>query len=172
MDKKYYIHKYFNTNFPNNSIFKEIYFSMGCFWSKEKLFWEQNGVVFTEVGYAECTVDNPSCDDVFKDNIEHREVVRIIYNPNIIMLETLFELFHNNHTIDLLENFPVPNLYKSNIYVTNEIDMKIINNLISKLICLRIKNGIQNEISTKLKYIKNYKKASEHHQQYILKNKS
>jgi peptide-methionine (S)-S-oxide reductase len=169
MNKKYYIHKYFNTTFQSNSIFKEIYFSMGCFWNKEKIFWEQHGVVFTEVGYAECTVDNPSCDDVFKENINHREVVRIIYNPNAIKLETLFELFHNNHTIDLLEEFPVPNLYKSNIYVTNEIDANIISNLILQLIQTRKKSGNKNSISTKVKYIENYKRAGDHHQQYLLK---
>jgi peptide-methionine (S)-S-oxide reductase len=158
-------HLYFNTTKPNGDNLKQLYFSMGCFWGKESFFWQQKGVVFTEVGYANCLVDNPSCEDVFKDNISHREVVEITYNPSIISIENLLKLFFNNHTYEIRKDFPIPELYRSAIYLTNHKDLKI-TSIEKELIMRKFTNPIYTEVSI----IRNYKKANEHHQQYVLKN--
>jgi peptide-methionine (S)-S-oxide reductase len=162
------MHLYFNYNKKKENN-KEIYFSMGCFWKSEELFWKTKGVTYTEVGYAECTVDNPSCADVFLD-VDHREVVRVTYDPKLITIEELCRIFWKNHTSDLRDDFPVPNLYQSAVYVGNEDDCKSINSLKDIYKIEREHIGNIFPIRTKIKIINNYVIADESHQQYNLRN--
>ena len=43
---------------------KKIYLAGGCFWGTQKFFDQFNGVVRTEVGYANGPTQNPSYEDV------------------------------------------------------------------------------------------------------------
>ena len=43
---------------------KTIYLAGGCFWGTQKFFDQFNGVVRTEVGYANGPTQNPSYEDV------------------------------------------------------------------------------------------------------------
>jgi peptide-methionine (S)-S-oxide reductase len=167
---KSYEHLYFKTTKPDTRNLKEIYLGMGCFWKPESLFWGIKGIVYTEVGYAECIIDNPSCSDAFHA-IPHKEVVRVIYNPNEITIDSLLDVFWNNHTIDVRDDFPVPDLYKSMIYVDNKYDFNLAVKSIKKTHTKRIEMGNKYRISTKIKKIINYVRASDNHQQYKLKNK-
>jgi len=145
------------------------YFSMGCFWRTEPLFWKVEGVVFTEVGYADCLVENPSCEDIFK-NVSHREVVKVHYNKNT-NFEKLLDIFFNNHTIDKRDDFPVPDLYRSMVYIEDDIYLNVYQEYLEELIKKRINEGNSYPISTKIKKIENYKIAENHHQQYNLRTK-
>ena len=40
--------------------YDEIVLGMGCYWGVERLFWQQDGVWLTEVGFAGGTVPNPT----------------------------------------------------------------------------------------------------------------
>lgn len=102
--------------------------------------------------------------------MHHKEVVKITYNPDIINLNHILSIFWNNHTIDKREDFPVPSLYNSMIYVDNQIDFDICNKLMNDLIIKRKNNNNPYEITTKIKFINNYVVADETHQQYVLKN--
>ena len=166
------MHLYFKKKLEEiSSPNKTVYFSMGCFWRPEELFWKQNGVLFTEVGYAECSTEKPSCEDAFKENITHKEVVKVIYNPDILSFEGLLGLFFNNHTSDLRSDFPVPNLYRSRVYIENLNDITKYNIYIKKMMINRSNKGNHYPLSTEIKEIKNYIKAEDSHQQYNLKNK-
>lgn len=166
-----YKHHYYKTYKPKNAdeVLGTIYFSMGCFWNYEPLFWRVKGVVFTEVGYSNCVVDDPSCSDAFRKGIKHREVVKIYYNKNVDK-EELFNIFFKNHTIDLRHDFPVPDLYKSGVFVSNEKDFNFSIKMLEEEKNRRIYSGNNYPLSTVVGYIENYKVADVLHQQYKLKN--
>ncbi|MDW5299554.1 MAG: peptide-methionine (S)-S-oxide reductase, partial [Sedimentibacter sp.] len=50
---------------------KVIYLAGGCFWGTEKYLSLINGVVGTEVGYANGNTENPSYEDVCRRNTGH-----------------------------------------------------------------------------------------------------
>ena len=72
-------------------------FGMGCYWGVERLFWNQNGVWLTEVGFAGGDVQNPTYDQVKRGDTGHAEVVRVIYDSSLISYDHLLQLFWENH---------------------------------------------------------------------------
>lgn len=77
--------------------FEEVVLGMGCYWGVERLFWEQDGVWLTEVGFAGGDVQNPTYDQVKRGDTGHAEVVRVIYDSSLISYDHLLQLFWENH---------------------------------------------------------------------------
>ncbi len=74
-----------------------IYLGMGCFWGAEQLFWQTEGVFVTMVGYMGGSLVNPTYEDVCEGSSGHSEVVKVVYNPDILSVEHIFQLFITNH---------------------------------------------------------------------------
>ena len=72
-------------------------FGMGCYWGVERLFWKQNGVWLTEVGFAGGDVQNPTYDQVKRGDTGHAEVVRVVYDSSLISYDHPLQLFWENH---------------------------------------------------------------------------
>ena len=72
---------------------KTIYLAGGCFWGVEKYFSLAKGVIATEVGYANGTMDNPRYEDLKHGLDDAAETVKIDYDDTIISLEKLLELY-------------------------------------------------------------------------------
>ena len=72
-------------------------FGMGCYWGVERLFWQQNGIWLTEVGFAGGETQNPTYDQVKRGDTGHAEVVRVIYDSSLISYDHLLQLFWENH---------------------------------------------------------------------------
>lgn len=72
-------------------------FGMGCYWGVERLFWQQDGVWLTEVGFAGGTVPDPDYEQVCAGDTGHAEVVRVIFDPARISYEALLKTFWDNH---------------------------------------------------------------------------
>ena len=64
---------------------KEIYLAGGCFWGMQKFIDQFNGIVQTEVGYANGPDEKPAYKDVC-NNSGHAETVRVVYDEEIISL--------------------------------------------------------------------------------------
>ena len=73
------------------------YFSMGCFWGAEKLFWSMPGVRSTAVGYQGGNTANPSYEQVCGHGTGHAETVRVVYDPAVTSYEALLRVFFENH---------------------------------------------------------------------------
>ena len=72
---------------------KEIYLAGGCFWGTEHYFKQVEGVVETEVGYANGIIDNPTYEQVCTDTTQFAETVRVVYDPEKASLEFLLNLY-------------------------------------------------------------------------------
>ncbi|KAE8623976.1 hypothetical protein XENTR_v10005793 [Xenopus tropicalis] len=72
-------------------------FGMGCFWGAERLFWKQEGVYSTQVGFAGGHTPNPTYKEVRTGLTAHAEVVRVVFDPKVITYKVLLKLFWENH---------------------------------------------------------------------------
>src|SRR5512147_614950 len=72
-------------------------FGLGCFWGAERKFWQQPGVFSTSVGYAAGLTPNPTYQEVCSGMTGHNEVVRVVYDPNVISYEALLKVFWESH---------------------------------------------------------------------------
>ena len=151
--------------------YKQIIFGAGCFWGVEKKFWNIDGVYLTSVGYSGGDTTNPTYEDVCYKNTNHAEVVKIIYDPEIIDLNKLFKIFWECHdpTQGMRQGNDIGTQYRSVIYASNEDDLD--NAIKSKEIYQSelIKNNFNN-ITTDIEIAKEYYLAEEYHQQYLAKN--
>jgi peptide-methionine (S)-S-oxide reductase len=69
----------------------------GCFWCVEAVFSRVRGVEQVVSGYAGGTVENPTYQEVCSGNTGHAEVVRITFDPEVISLAELLEVFWHIH---------------------------------------------------------------------------
>lgn len=96
-------------------------FGLGCFWGAERKFWTQPGVINTAVGYSAGHTPNPSYEEVCSGSTGHNEVVKVIFNPEIITYEALLETFWvaHNPTQGMAQGNDRGTQYRSGIYVFN-----------------------------------------------------
>ena len=77
--------------------FDQAIFGMGCYWGVERLFWQQEGVWLTEVGFAGGRAESPSYKQVCAGDTGHAEVVRVVYDSSRVSYERLLQIFWENH---------------------------------------------------------------------------
>jgi len=150
---------------PNNSFTEIAYFAGGCFWGVEHHFINQKGVYKTEVGYIGGITENPSYEVVCNNNTGHAEVLKIIFNNQMVSFDTLCRLFFEIHD-PTQTNRQGPDLgeqYRSEIFFTNKAQKDIAENLIK---ILRQKGY---NVVTKITPANKFWKAEEYHQKYYLK---
>ena len=70
---------------------------MGCFWGAERKFWQLDGVYTTFVGYAGGHTKNPTYEEVCTGNTGHAEVVKVIYDKQVINIDSLLKIFWEAH---------------------------------------------------------------------------
>ena len=142
--------------------YKEIYLAGGCFWGVEKYFESIKGVVATDVGYANGYTENPSYEDVVYRNTNHAETVHIVYNPEIVSLPFILDMYYK--VIDPLSINRQGNdrgtQYRTGIYYTNDDDKITAQKSLQKL--SETLNGKKPAIE--LKTLINYYKAEEYNQ--------
>ena len=73
---------------------KDIYLAGGCFWGVQKYFDLVDGIIGTEVGYANGRGKKVTYKTVCNCS-GHAEVVHIIYNSDVIKLDRLLEYYYD-----------------------------------------------------------------------------
>ena len=71
---------------------RTIYLAGGCFWGMQKFFDQFEGVLSTQVGYANGPDRAPTYQEVCR-NSGHAETVRIDYDEGKLSLDKLLELY-------------------------------------------------------------------------------
>jgi methionine-S-sulfoxide reductase len=146
---------------------KRVYLAGGCFWGAETYIAMIPGVVKTEVGYANGKTVNPSYEDVKRRNTGHAETVLVDYDPAILSLDRLLELFYL--AIDPASlNRQGPDegtQYRTGIYYTDEEDRAVIEKSLEALQAVT-----DSPVVVEAKPLENYYTAEEYHQKYLDKN--
>ena len=146
---------------------KEIYLAGGCFWGVEKYLDLLDGIVATEVGYANGHTENPTYEDVCRGDTGFAEAVRVIYDAEIIGLESLLEQFYGiiDPTVKNRQGPDIGSQYRTGIYSTNPDDAATIAKSLNDL-----QKTYDAPIVTENLPLSVYYKAEEYHQKYLDKN--
>ena len=107
--------------------FNEIIFGAGCFWGVERKFWVLEGVWLTSVGYAGGNSINPTYEQVCYEETNHVEVVKVVYDPSVIKIDTLLKTFWECHdpTQGMRQGNDRGTQYRSVIYCSSEEDLDV-----------------------------------------------
>lgn len=162
-EKKSEINKTMNTTGKG----KEIYFAGGCFWGTEHFFKLVRGVVGTEVGYANATKNNPTYEEVCTGNTGATETVKVVYDPEVIDLGLLIDLYIQSIDPTSLnkQGNDRGTQYRTGIYYTDKADESIIKD---KLHLLSL--SLQKPVVVENEPLKNFFDAETYHQDYLDKN--
>lgn len=146
---------------------KEIYLAGGCFWGTEHYLKQIRGVVATEVGYANGNGENPSYEEVYTDTTGFVECVKVVYDPAVLELAKVVELYF--HSIDPLllnqQGNDIGTRYRTGIYYTDASDRVVIESVYN-----RVAKELGAELVVELKPLCNFYPAEEYHQDYLDKN--
>lgn len=144
------------------------YFAGGCFWGVEYYLQKLKGVKEVISGFMGGHVKNPTYYDVVRKNTGHLEVVKVVYDKNIISYEELAKVFFEIHDPTQI-NGQGPDIgeqYHSAVFVNNEDEKNTVVKLITKLET----NGYK--VATKILNKSEFYEADESHQNYYDKKGS
>ena len=143
-----------------------IYLAGGCFWGVQKYFDQFDGVLATEVGYANGPEEAPSYRDVCNSS-GHAETVKIEYDPEVISLTELLGYYFM--VIDPLSVNKQGNdrgiQYRTGIYYTDESQLPEI-----KTVYREQEEKAGAKLAVEMEPLKNFYTAEEYHQKYLDKN--
>ena len=94
----------------------------GCFWCVEAVFLELKGVVSVTSGYMGGHVKNPSYKEVCTGRTGHAEVAQVVFDPSVISLDELLEVFWMTHDPTTLnrQGADVGTQYRSAVFYHRE----------------------------------------------------
>lgn len=144
---------------------KEIYLGGGCFWGVEGYFQKLDGVIDTEVGYA-----NGKTEDTVYEKLsetDHAEVLKVTFDENKISLTEIID--HLFRIIDPTSLNRQGNdrgrQYRTGVYSEDKEVLEKVKELISEK-----QKDYDEEIVVEVEELNNYIKAEDYHQDYLIKN--
>ncbi|MBO4465592.1 MAG: peptide-methionine (S)-S-oxide reductase MsrA [Bacteroidales bacterium] len=147
---------------------KEIWFAAGCFWGAQKFFKRIDGVLRTEVGFVNGHTDNPTYEEVYKDDTGYAECVHIVYDPSRVSLQRLAELFFK--IIDPLslnkQGEDEGTRYRTGAYYKDVEDRAVLEDVFARVTAAL---GVQ-ALPVELQPVDKFYTADEYHQDYLDKN--
>jgi peptide-methionine (S)-S-oxide reductase len=146
-------------------------FGMGCFWGVERIFWRLPEVHSTMVGYAAGVTPNPTYEEVCTGRTGHNEVVRVVYDPQVISFEELLRTFWEGHdpTQGMRQGNDRGTQYRSGIYTFNEEQADAARRT-KAAYEQRLRAAGYGAITTEILPAGPFYMAEDYHQQYLHKN--
>jgi peptide-methionine (S)-S-oxide reductase len=150
---------------------KQAVFGLGCFWGAERLYWEQEGVYSTAVGYAGGTAVDPDYKQVCTGRTGHAEVVLVVYDPKRISYEELLRVFWESHdpTQGMRQGNDIGTQYRSVIYCHDEAQRQAAETSCTQYAAALARAG-RGAITTEIRAAPIFYYAEDYHQQYLAKN--
>lgn len=139
----------------------------GCFWCTEAVFVRVKGVLDVESGYCNGHTLNPTYAQVCEGDTGHNEVVRLTYDPSVISLRELLEIFfviHDPTTLNRQGN-DAGTQYRSGIYLSDEADRVVAQQVLDE-----VNAALNGRVVTELQALANYSAAEDYHQDYFEHN--
>lgn len=157
-----------DAGYPNSS-HEVITLAGGCFWCIEAAFNLIRGVEEAESGYAGGDRPNPSYEQVCTGTTGHAEVVRVTFDPAIISLAEILDVFFAVHDPTTLnrQGPDVGTQYRSAIFYHSEEQKQAAEKAIAEL---EAEGTFDAPIVTVVTPLKAFYKAEEYHQRYYERN--
>ena len=145
---------------------KTIYLAGGCFWGTQKYFDQFDGVMLTEVGYANGPDEAPTYRQVCS-NSGHAETVRVVYDETKLSLTRLLQYYFL--VIDPLSVNRQGNdtgiQYRTGIYYTEPEQLEEI-----EAVYAEQEEKAGQKLAVEVGPLVNFFTAEEYHQKYLDKN--
>ncbi|UJW75650.1 peptide-methionine (S)-S-oxide reductase MsrA [Rhizobium sp. SL42] len=156
--------------YPEGS--KTVYLGMGCFWGAERLLWQMPGVLVTAAGYQGGITPNPTYQETVTGLTGHTEVVKVVYDPVHVSLETLLKTFFEAHdpTQGMRQGNDIGSTYRSAIYVEDEADLALALQMRDRFQAALASAGHSSRVTTEIVAAGPFYYAEDYHQQYLAKN--
>lgn len=146
-------------------------FGLGCFWGAERKFWQIEGVFTTAVGYAGGFTPNPTYEEVCSGMTGHNEVVRLLFDPDVVGYRELLRVFWEAHdpTQGMRQGNDIGTQYRSQICTYDDEQQALAlasRDAYQKALSAAGLPGITTEIIPAPEFYY----AESYHQQYLAKN--
>ena len=146
---------------------KELWVAGGCFWGTQRYLSLLNGVLATDVGYANGRGNAPSYEEVCTGTPGFAEAVHIVYDSEVLPLEKL--LYYFFLSIDPVaknrQGNDVGVQYRTGIYYQDPADAEVIKTALQEL-----QARYDKPIAIESGQLENYFEAEEYHQDYLEKS--
>ena len=146
-------------------------FGLGCFWGAERRFWQTEGVFSTAAGYAGGLTPNPTYEEVCTGRTGHTEVVRVVFDPEIVSYEQLLRVFWEAHdpTQGMRQGNDIGTQYRSAIYSLDDEQQVLARRSLAAYQAELSKAGY-GKITTEITPLETFYFAEDYHQQYLARN--
>ena len=144
-----------------------IYLAGGCFWCLEAIFTLFKGIEAVTPGYMGGKTANPTYDQVCTGLTLHAETVKIEFNPSVIALETILEIFFSSHNPTTInqQGADIGTQYRSAIFPTSPSQMRKAQEYIQRLSDQKV---YSDPIVTEIHEASSFYTAEPYHHQYFL----
>jgi peptide-methionine (S)-S-oxide reductase len=144
-------------------------FSEGCYWCSEHVFESIEGVTEVISGFAGGHTKNPTYEQVGTETTGHAESVMVYYDPKIVSYKDLVTVFFTSHdpTTPDQQGPDIGSSYRSIAFYKIPEEKKSIEEAIKTL---KKNNSFPNPIVTEIKFLTEFYKAKESHQDYVKNN--
>ena len=143
----------------------------GCFWCTEAVFERVRGITQVQSGYCNGAVLQPTYEQVCTGRTGHNEVVRLTFEPAIISVQQILEIFfaiHDPTTLNRQGN-DVGTQYRSGIYFHTPEQQQVAQAMLEQLAQERVFDA---PLTTELLPEQNFWPAEDYHAQYYARNPS
>lgn len=145
----------------NHTEIQKVYLAFGCFWGKEYLMQNLQGVLHTKVGYMGGHVIDPSYIEVCSKRTGHAETVEVVFDSRKISFEKILEIFFTNHNPNSEERQKEnTGNYRSAIFYTTQEQKKKAEHFVTQLKSQGYK------VLTQIAEATSFYKADDRHQNY------
>jgi peptide-methionine (S)-S-oxide reductase len=151
---------------PKNEI---ITLGGGCFWCLEAVYDDLEGVLDVASGYAGGHTPNPDYASVCNETSGHAEVVQVTFDPQVVSLKEILEIFFSIHDPTTLnrQGADVGTQYRSAIFYNSETQKAIAQQVIAEFEVEKIWPG---PIVTEVDALDGFYPAEDDHQEYYKRN--
>jgi peptide-methionine (S)-S-oxide reductase len=150
---------------------EQLVVGMGCFWGAERVFWRDDGVYTTAVGYAGGYTPNPTYREVCSGRTGHAEVVLVVFDPSVLPLDGVLRLFWENHdpTQGMRQGNDRGTQYRSAVYWANDAQ-RAAAEASREMYQAELTSAGYGSITTEIAAVGPFYYAEDYHQQYLAKN--
>lgn len=154
--------------FSTNAKADSIVLAGGCFWGVEAVFEHTKGVTDAVSGYAGGSANTAQYYVVGEGNTGHAESVQVTYDPSIVSLSQLLDIYFNvaHNPTELNRQGPdYGTQYRSAVFYADPEQKKSAEEKIAEL---TDKKFFSNNIVTTIEPLKAFYPAEDYHQNYML----